>query len=121
MLKLTERFKESERLGLVHPGLGGFLRQIKFRQHADRPVQAGGFPIQNGGQFQRIQRADAVKIRQDGADLVALQVADEIPADILRQLRRLFQQLLRPVFSKIPRAAVIVSLNLSHGTMLGYD
>ena len=44
-----------------------------------------------------------------------------ISADILRQLRRLFQQLLRPVFSEIPRAAVVVSLNLSHGTTLGYD
>mmetsp|Transcript_9053 Transcript_9053/g.26377 ORF Transcript_9053/g.26377 Transcript_9053/m.26377 type:complete len:376 (-) Transcript_9053:56-1183(-) len=122
---------------------GRELQRALARRHAALAVLAGGvdldhdaeprvFPLAARGGAGRVQLArellrvhrlhadEARHPRQQRLALVGLQVPDEAPADVVRELRRLLQQLLRVVLAEVPRARRVRALEQRHGLGLGH-
>ncbi len=121
MGKAAELTEEGQRLIGAHAGFGSFFSQVEFSQYLDGAFDAGRFFLNDFGQGQRIQRMNPAQPGQHGANLVALQMTDEAPADIGGQLRCFFQQFLSAVFAEIPDAEIVISLNLPDAAMFGND
>ncbi len=100
---------------LLRKAVLGLLRpQMKLQQAADL-LRIGPAPIVHRTQKTlRINRLHHIGIRQNHLDLVGLQMADEMPADVGRQLRSLLMQLLRTVLAEQALAGVIGLLKDGH-------
>ena len=90
--------------------------QVEFRQAFHDLVEPARLLVQFLGEGQGVQRLHAVDVGDDLADLVGLQMADELPADICRQIN-LVQQLLGMVFPEHAFAKVIIGHDFGLGSL----
>ena len=79
----------------------GFLgSQVEFQQDIDGFAVVAPPFVDGLQQMERIHRLDQGDVRKDQLELVGLEMADEVPFDILRHLGDFLRQFLRPVLAE---------------------
>ena len=80
---------------------------MQLQQHINGAVDACGFFLDEAQQFHTVHALNHTDVRHDGAHFVLLQVSDEVPADVLRQLRSLGYKFLGAVLSEKALARLV--------------
>src|SRR6202035_3060338 len=81
-----------------------FARNIDLQQEPRPQAEFSRESVDSRCQRQAVDRMHALGDRQNFADLVALQVPDQVPMDWRGDLRGPFEQLLRTTFSQVANA-----------------
>lgn len=97
---------------LGEAAFGEFGAEVKFQQDIDGPGIDRGPIINQIKQVTRIHRLDQRGIRKNQLQFVGLEMADEMPLDILRELKGLGGKLLRTVLSETALAGLIGGQNV---------
>ena len=104
---LPEPVKERDELLGKEAELALLPRHVHLQESLNRNALFPGLEVDRVGELDGVDGVDQDGLSQDALHLVGLQVPDQVPADILRQLRLLSQHLLDFVLPEIPDPQVI--------------
>ena len=81
---------------------------MDLQQYVDRTARSGSGFLDRLGQPNAVERMDHRHERHDHLHFIGLQMADQVPFDVLGKLLVLLSHLLRPVLSENPLAGFVI-------------